>query len=69
MNYNTVWMITSVTKLVTEVLKKTENAGTYILVSGTVIVGYFTYKKMKELEKDIEALQFKVLYLEGKYGR
>lgn len=69
MNYYSAWTISSVAKLVTEALRKTGGAGAYILVGGTAIGGYLAYRKMKDLERRIDTLQYKVHILEGKNGR
>lgn len=58
MDYYSAWTFSSAAKLLTEALKKTGSAGVYILVGGTVIGGYFGYKKIKDLEYRVALLEW-----------
>ncbi len=66
MNYYSAWTISSVAKMVTEALKKTGDAGVFVLVGTVVGGGYLAFRKVRELENRVLDLELEMRNLEYK---
>lgn len=64
MNYYSAWTISSVAKMVTEALKKTGDAGVFVIVAAITGGGYLGYRKIHDLEKRVLDLECEMRNLE-----
>ena len=62
MNYYSAWTVSSVAKMVTEALKKTGDAGAFVVIGTIIGGGYFAYRKFRELEYRVRELEYQVKF-------
>lgn len=62
MNYYSAWTVSSVAKMVTEALKKTGDAGAFVIVGTVIAGGYLGYRKIHELEYRVRELEYQVKF-------